>query len=175
MMTHWKGQADVNCLNQSIHTQVLVWEMGTDQPKLVSPMTPWQGVLTMLRTKFQSQLCQTIHHTNDDTLEGSSWCELFLSTCEAFEGSSWFELVLDVWYLRYLDLLFSLYTARTLFRRREWEIVINFVFFLMSNSANYFGMSTFQNLVCLQSASSSISIFVNLSSHSFQVGGKITF
>ena len=38
-------------------------------------MTQKQLVVTIVEAKFQSQSCLTIHHTYDETLEGSSCCE----------------------------------------------------------------------------------------------------
>ena len=72
MMRHWEGQAGVNWLNQSVHTQS--WcemrDTGTQistTPRLIS------GVRVMaVESEFKSQPCLIIQYTNDETLRGSS-------------------------------------------------------------------------------------------------------
>ena len=71
-MRYWEGQADVNCLNQSKNTQSGVKSGYRPSQNFPPVMTPKWVVVTILLTKLQSQPCMTIHHTNDETLGGSS-------------------------------------------------------------------------------------------------------
>eukprot|EP00956_Cyclotella_meneghiniana_P013354 scaffold19215_cov55-Cyclotella_meneghiniana.AAC.2 len=45
-------------------------KVGVDRAKFVPAHDQKQVVVTILQLKFQSQPCQTIHHTNGDRLEG---------------------------------------------------------------------------------------------------------
>ena len=81
IMRHWKGQVAVKCLNQAKHTQTWCDKCVWVKPNLSPLMTQKQVVVTMLDTEFQSQPSLTIHHTNDETLDGSS-CYQFLESTQ---------------------------------------------------------------------------------------------
>ena len=64
-------------LNQSKHTQSAWCEKWVIALPHLSPlMAQEQVVVSMVDNKFQSQPCLTIQYTNDETMEGSSCCEL---------------------------------------------------------------------------------------------------
>ena len=72
-------------LLESIQTHsFLVWKVGVyANPTFSPPMARTYVVVTILQTSIQSWPCLIIHHTNDETLEGSSsceWCESVLNT-----------------------------------------------------------------------------------------------
>ena len=71
-MRYWKGQAGVNCLNQSKVTQCWCEKRVYAKPNLYPPMTQNLVVVTTLEPMCQSQPCVTIHHTIDETLAGLS-------------------------------------------------------------------------------------------------------
>ena len=69
-MRHWEGQADVNCLNQSEHTQS--WcEMRYTGTKISSTPRLISGArVIVVENEFKPQPCLTIQYTNDETLGG---------------------------------------------------------------------------------------------------------
>eukprot|EP00956_Cyclotella_meneghiniana_P020006 scaffold34860_cov58-Cyclotella_meneghiniana.AAC.2 len=67
MARQWKGQDDVNCLNQSKFTQSRCG--GGLKLKLMSLVTQKSGVVMVVDLRFQSQPCPD--YTNGETLEGS--------------------------------------------------------------------------------------------------------
>ena len=92
-----KGQATVKCLIQSKHTwswcQKWVWFQSNWTPL----MTQKQVVVTIVDTEFKSQPCPTIHHTFNESLEGSSCWERLDST-QTLSNLVW---IVGVWNQNY--------------------------------------------------------------------------
>ena len=79
-MRYWKGQAAVNCLNQSTHSQSWCELCVNILPHLSPLLTQKKLAETIVDPKFQSPPCLTISYTYDDeTFEGPNCCELLES------------------------------------------------------------------------------------------------
>ena len=76
IMRHWKGQAAVKFLNQSKVIQSWCEKRRRAKPTFPPTQTQKQVVVTILEPIYQSQPCKTIHHTYNETLKGSSCCEI---------------------------------------------------------------------------------------------------
>ena len=72
MMTHWKGQAAMECLIQSKHTQSGCEQWGLWSRNFHHPQPKSRAVVMVIHHEFPSQLCLALYYTYNETLEGSS-------------------------------------------------------------------------------------------------------
>ena len=75
-MRHWKGQAAVKFMKQFKHTPSWCKQQYRSGTKIVPTLTLNQVVVIVVHNEFQSQPCLIICYINDETLKGSSCCQL---------------------------------------------------------------------------------------------------